>query len=48
MVTEGIVLGYKISAARLEVDQASFYHKNSLTTYNSKRDKKFPRTCWIL
>ena len=25
-----------------------FCHKNSLATYNSKRDKKFPRTCWIL
>ena len=25
-----------------------FYHINSLATYNSQRDKKFPRTCWFL
>ena len=25
-----------------------FYHKNSPSTYNSQRDKKFLRTCWIL
>ena len=25
-----------------------FYHKNSHATYNSQRDKKFPRACWFL
>ena len=35
MVTKGIVLGHKISAAGLEVDQAKvFVIKKSLTTYN--------------
>ena len=25
-----------------------FYHRNSLATYKSQRDQKFPRTCWFL
>ena len=49
IVTEGIVLGHKISLVGLEVDQATIsIKKNSLTTYNSQRDKKWPRTCWFL
>ena len=43
MVTKGIiVLGHRISAAGLEVDQ------ESSATNNSKGNKKFLGTCWFL
>ena len=49
MVTERIVLGHKISAAGLEVDQVRVaIIKNLFFSYNSQGDKKFPRTCWFL
>ena len=49
MVTEGIVLGHKISAVGLEVDQSKdCCYKTSHVTYNSEGNKKLPGTCWIL
>ena len=47
MVIEGIVLGHKISWVRSRPSKG-FYHKNSPSTDNSQRDKKFPWTCWFL
>ena len=49
MVTEGIVLGHKISAIGLEVDQSKIlYYQNLSTSHNSKGHKEFLRVCWIL
>ena len=48
MVTEGIVLGHKISAVGLEVDQAKIAVIKTLMPPTIVKDKKFPGTCWIL
>ena len=48
MIIEGIVLGHKISAAGLEVDQAKVFVIETLLTYNSEGNYKFFGTCWIL
>ena len=49
MVTEGIVLGHKISAVGLEVDQAKVSIIETLLPLTIiKRDYKFFGTCWIL
>ena len=46
MVTEGIVLGHKIYAIGLEVDQAKVYVIETLmATYYNQRDKNFFGTC---
>ena len=47
MVIEGIVLGHNFYSWISSRPSKGFYHKNSLATYNSQRDKKFPRTCWF-
>ena len=42
MVTEGVILGHKISATGLEVNQAKVAIIKNLTTYNNHGDKKLP------
>ena len=48
MVTKGIVLGHKISAVGLKVDQAKVSIIKTILAPTTQRDKKFPRTCWFL
>ena len=49
MVTEGIVLGHKISTAGLEVDQAKItFIKTLMSPTKVKGIKKVSGTCWIL
>ena len=48
MVTEGIVLGHNFCSWIRSGLSKGFYHKNSPTTYNSQRDKKYHGICWFL
>jgi len=49
MVTEGIVLGHKISECGMEVDKAkNGDYREIATTFEYQRDKEFSWPCWFL